>query len=288
MNELIDVHRLAADAGKPDAILDASLHLPAAGRDARAEFIAGHIPGARFLDLATLTDPAADAPAAVPSIAQFAERLAALGVSAGDRVVLYDDSALRTSARAWFIFRLYGWRDVAVLDGGLAAWRAAGLPLETGAVEPPRSPLAPADLRPAPGALRDKAQVLTNLAARREQIVDARDEGRFTGSSADTVHGLPGGHIPGARNLPFTRLLTADGRFRGEEELRAAFADAGVDLREPIVGSCGSGVTASVVLFAARRLGAERVALYDGSWLDWGADPATPKETGPAGSGGAI
>lgn len=288
MNDLIDVQRLAASDGKTGVILDASLHLPGARRDARAEFIAGHIPGARFLDLATLTDPAAEAPGAVPNAEQFAERLRALGVSADDKVVLYDDSALRTSARAWFIFRLYGWRDVAVLDGGLAAWRAAGLPLEAGEAEPVRSSLSSADLRPASDTLRDKAQVLGNLRTRREQIVDARDEGRFTGSSADTVHGLPGGHIPGARNLPFTRLLTGNGRFRDADEMRGVFADAGVDLREPIVGSCGSGVTASVVLFAARRLGAERVALYDGSWLDWGADPATPKETGPARPGGAV
>lgn len=283
MNDLIDTARLAADDGNSLVILDATLHLPTAGRDARAEFLAGHIPQARFLDLASLVDPAADAPGAVPSATQFAERLASLGVSPGVRVVLYDDSALRTSARAWLIFKLYRWHDVSILDGGLAAWRAAGLPLEQGEVEVARSSLGEGDLSRADGKLRGKAQMLANIGSAAEQVVDARDPDRFTGRSVDTVHNLPGGHIPGARNLPFSRLLTEDGRFRAESDLRAAFAEAGVDLARPIVGSCGSGITASVVLFAAQQLGANRLALYDGSWMDWGADPATPKAVGEAG-----
>lgn len=282
MDSLIDARRLAELHRNGDAvILDASLHLPAAGRNAKAEFAGGHIPGARFLDLASLADPEADAPGAVPNPRQFAERLASLGVAPRSPVVLYDDSALRTSARAWFIFRLYGWRDVAILDGGLGAWRAAGLPLEEGAVDMPQSSLAADDLTRDNGALRDKAQMLANLDHRSEQVVDARDADRFTGRSVDTVHHLPGGHIPGARNLPFTRVLADDGRFRPEEELREEFARAGIDLHAPLTGSCGSGITASVVLFAAHLLGA-RAALYDGSWLDWGSDPATPKELGEA------
>ena len=282
MESLIDARRLAELHRTGDTvILDASLHLPAAERDAKAEFAQGHIPGARFLDLANLADPEADAPGAVPNREQFTERLACLGIAPGDHVVLYDDSALRTSARAWFIFRLYGWRDVAVLDGGLGAWRAAGLPLEAGDAGATRSSIEPSDLTRDDRALRNKAHMLGNLEQRREQVVDARDADRFTGRSVDTVHQLPGGHIPGARNLPFTNMLREDGRFRPLEELRDEFDRAGLDLDAPLTGTCGSGVTASVVLFAAHLLGAQ-AALYDGSWLDWGSDPATPKEVGEA------
>lgn len=283
MDSLVDAQEVAKRSqDRAVVVLDASLHLPSAGRDARAEFAAGHIPGARFLDLASLSDPAAAAPKAVPSAAQFAERLATLGAEPGAAVILYDDSVLRTSARAWLIFRLHGWRDVAVLDGGLAAWKSAGLPVEPGEAEVARSSLVESDLRRSEGLLRGKARMLANIERGAEQVVDARDEDRFNGED-DTVHDLPGGHIPGARNLPYTRLLTSDGRLRPDGELRGVFADAGVDLAKPIVGTCGSGVTASVVLFAAHCLGAERLALYDGSWLDWGADPATPKATGEAG-----
>lgn len=283
MNSLVDTAWLAQASDAPDLrILDASLHLPASGRDARAEFAAAHIPGAGFLDLATLIDPASDVPAAVPTRAIVAERLRSLGVAPGDRIVLYDNSPLRSAARAWFVLRLCGWREVALLDGGFEAWQAAGLPVEAGTASVQPSNLTEADLDSGAGTVRSKAEMLRNLDSRAEQIVDARDADRFAGAGADSVHGVPAGHIPGSRDLYFRELLRDDGTFRSDEELRARFAKAGLDTARPIVASCGSGVTASVLLFALDRLGATQTALYDGSWSEWGADPATPKETGPA------
>ncbi|MFA9201655.1 MAG: sulfurtransferase, partial [Cypionkella sp.] len=230
--------------------------------------------------LASLKDAASAVANTLPTPTQFAARMAALGISRDDRVVLYDDSAVKTAARAWFVLRMHGMREVAILDGGIARWRAEGRPLESGegAVTPIAAQPGPADTR----RVRSKNDMLANLASRAEQVIDARDPARFAGETADTVHGLPGGHIPGARNLHYRDLYRADGTLRGEGELRAAFERAGVDLARPIVTSCGSGVTASVLLFALHRLGIENAALYDGSWSEWGADPATPKETGAA------
>lgn len=279
MHDLLSPHDLSSQLQDQRLIiLDASFHLPASGRDAKAEYAEGHLPGARFLDLATLNDPAGDAPNAVPTAAQFARRLAELGVTAGDKVVLYDDSTLRSSARAWFIFQLYGWPDLAILDGGLAAWRAAGLPLEKGVSKWERSSLTAEDLRRDPAVLRSKAQVRANLGSAAEQMVDARDEARFKGEEGSGSEG----HIPGARSVPFTKVLDEGGSFKSPEAIREELSAAGVDLRQPIVTSCNSGVTACVVLFAARLAGAERLALYDGSWLDWGGDPSTPKASGAA------
>jgi thiosulfate/3-mercaptopyruvate sulfurtransferase len=280
MDDLVSTDWLAKQLGAPGlVVVDASAHLPDAGRDPRAEFLAGHIPGAQFLELDTLKDLDSPVPAALPTAPQFAARMAELGINNRDRVVIYDDSAVKTSARAWFIFRRFGLREVALLDGGLAKWRAEGRPLEQGNAA---APSASFQVRPGTGTVRSKAEILANIATEAEQLVDARGAGRFTGAEPELRPGMPSGHIPGARNLPFGRLLKPDGTFRDEAGLRAAFVEAGIDLDQPVVTTCGSGVTAAVLLFAMHLLGKEDTALYDGSWSEWGADPATPKATGSA------
>ena len=280
MDDLVSTKWLAERLGEPGlVVVDASAHLPDAGRDARTEFAAGHIPGARFLDLDSLKDLSSPVPAALPTAAQFAARMAEIGVRDGDRVVIYDDSGVKSSARAWFIFRMHGMREVALLDGGLGKWRAEGRPLESGDASASEGNVTPAT---GPGTVRSKTEMLGNLANGAEQVLDARGAGRFTGAEPEIRPGMPSGHIPGSRNLPFGQVLNADGTFKDEAHLRAAFAEAGIDLDKPVVTTCGSGVTAAVLLFAMRLLGKEDVALYDGSWSEWGADPGTPKATGPA------
>ena len=280
MDSLVSTDWLAAHLGEPDlVVLDATRHLPGVERVPQEDFRAAHIPGARFLDLASLTDRDSAVPGALPRGEQLAERLGALGVTAETRVVLYDDSAIKSAARAWFMFRLFGHERIAILDGGWGKWSMEGLPVESGSVAPEPAKYAVGARR---SIVRDKQDILANIESGREQVVDARDAGRFTGSVEDTVHGLPGGHIPGARHLFFHDVLAEDGTFRDPETLRALFDKAGLDLDRPIVTTCGSGVTASVLLFALRLLGAPQTALYDGSWSEWGADPETPKETGEA------
>ena len=280
MDSLVSTAWLAEHLGDPALIiLDATKHLAASGRDAGDEFLAAHIPGARFLNLGDFVDPASPVGKTLPGPIQAAGKFASLGIDRDSRVVVYDDSDVKTSARAWFILRGYGVENVAILDGGLAKWRSEERKLERGKTKAATSGFAPGDFT---GAVRRKPDMLANVASAAEQVIDARDGDRFTGAARDQVHDLPGGHIPGSRRLWFRDLYNPDGTFKPGPDLRAAFDSAGVDLSRPIVTTCGSGVTASVLLFALHRLGAEDTALYDGSWSEWGADPATPKETGPA------
>lgn len=276
MEKLVSTEWLAARLDAEDiVILDASMHLPGSGRDAAAEYREGHIPGARFLDLASFIDSGSPVPKALPTAAQFAERMNELGITPGSRIVLYDDSAIKSSARAWFILDLFGEDKVAILDGGLAKWKGEGR--ETSQRELDHAPRR----REVPRARREvktKDELLDNISRPPWQIVDARDEARFEGQEGSGSQG----HIPGSRNLHFTRLFNEDGTYKTPEGIRREFEDAGVDLNKPVVTSCNSGMTASVLLFGLELLGTKDAALYDGSWMEWGADPDTPKQSGEA------
>jgi thiosulfate/3-mercaptopyruvate sulfurtransferase len=202
-----------------------------------------------------------------------------LGLGDGSRIVLYDDSAVKTSARAWFMLKMFGAHDVAILDGGIAKWKAEGRPLTQGKEKlRHRHFTAWQDDKD----VRNKADMLKNLHSKAEQVLDARGAARFTGEDADPRPNIAAGHIPGSRNLPYTQLYNADGTFKDKAGIKAALEGAGIDLGKPVVTTCGSGVTASVLLFAMHLIGKDDTALYDGSWSEWGADTDTPKELGAA------
>jgi thiosulfate/3-mercaptopyruvate sulfurtransferase len=280
MEALVTTEWLAAELGAPDLhVLDSSFFLPSARRDARAEYEAEHIPGAVFLDLEAVADANHPAPHMVPPEPLFASRMRALGLGDGDRFIVYDNSPLHSAARGWWLLRHFGARHVAVLDGGLAKWKAEGRPVETGTPQVRHGHFTP---RFEAKSVVDKQRVLGLLGAHSHQIVDARGAARFSGAEAEPRPGMAAGHIPGSRNLPQSSLFSPDNTMKRGDDLRAVFAEAGVDLARPMVATCGSGITACVLLLGAHLLGKEDVQLYDGSWSEWGADPATPKATGAA------
>jgi thiosulfate/3-mercaptopyruvate sulfurtransferase len=276
MEALVPTDWLTEHLGEPElVVVDSSWFMPASGRNGHDEYLQAHIPGARFLDIDALSDRSNPAPHMLPSAAEFGVAMERLGIGRDDRIVVYDNSPIRTAARGWFMLRHFGAEKVAILDGGFQKWLAEGRPTESG--EPP---LVTARFEP-----QERSEVVTKqqlLAGSELPLLDARGKGRFEGSEADPRPGVAAGHIPGARNLPFSALYDESGRFRSPEELRGLFAEARTDPSRPFVASCGSGVTANSLIFAAHLLGNEGTCLYDGSWSEWGADPATPKAVGPA------
>jgi len=278
---MVDTDWLASHLDAPDLIIfDASWHLPTAGRDAKAEYLAEHIPGALFFDIDDLTDEKSSLPHMLPSTVKFASRMKKMGIGDGMRIVVYDSLGLFSAARAWWTFRVMGHEDVAVLDGGLKKWKAEDRPLEDGM--PPKrterhfTPLKNSSL------IRDMDDMKKAI-AKRAQIVDARPAARFEGTEPEPRPGLRSGHLPGSRNVPSQSLINADGTLKSEAELSKIFADAGIDWRQPVVTTCGSGVTASILSLALAVLGQTNAAVYDGSWAEWGSEgEGLPVETGPA------
>jgi thiosulfate/3-mercaptopyruvate sulfurtransferase len=281
MHPIVSTSWLADHLGDPSVrVVDASWHMAATGRSGRAEYAAAHIAGAVFADIDALSDETAPYPHTLPAPDVLAARLGALGLSSDHTIIVYDSSAQNFSApRLWFMLRSLGHEQVAVLDGGLAKWKAESRPVSSEVVTPtPASFVARLDR----ARWRDLAAMRANVESAAEQVVDARSPGRFQAIEPEPRAGVRGGHIPGARNVHYATLVNADGTLLAPEALRARFAAAGLDVHAPIVASCGSGITACAVTLGLEVAGATQLAVYDGSWTEWGSQTDTPVETGPA------
>lgn len=278
--DIVSTQWLEAHLGSPDiSIVDASWHLPAAGRDARKEFLEARIPGAQFFDIDGLSDTGSPLPHTLPSPEKFSSRMRKMGIGDGKRVIAYDAAGLFSAARAWWMFKVFGHDDVAILDGGLAKWKAEGRPLEDGTPSTPQERHFTARFRPS--MVRDYTDVSAALKSGSAQIADARSASRFRGEEAEPRPGVRAGHMPGARNVHYASLLNPDGTMKSPAAIEAAFAEAGVDIFKPVITSCGSGITAAILSLGLTLAGARNHALYDGSWTEWGGNPASPVATGP-------
>ncbi len=278
-NDIVSTEWLAEHLGSPDiAIIDASWHLPATKRDAKAEFRAGHIPGAQFFDIDELSDTASALPHMLPSPEKFSSRMRKLGIGDGKRIIAYDAAGLFSAARAWWMFKVFGHEDVAVLDGGYPKWLAEGRPVEDGPAMTPQERHFTARVRAM--MVRDMKDVSAALSSGSAQIADARSATRFRGEEAEPRPGVRAGHMPGARNVHYASLLNPDGTLKSPDEIRSVFSAAGIDLTKPVITSCGSGITAAILSLGLTLTGARDHALYDGSWTEWGGTPDNPVVTG--------
>jgi thiosulfate/3-mercaptopyruvate sulfurtransferase len=273
--ELVSTQWLAEHNQSPDvSILDCSWHLPTAKRDAKAEFLEVHIPSAQFFDIDLISDTESSLPHMLPRPEKFASHVRKMGIGDGKKVICYDSLGLYSAARVWWMFKVFGHDDVAVLDGGLLKWKAENRPLEDGPPIKPQERHFTARFQSM--MVRDKSDVRKVL-----QVADARSPGRFRGEEPEPRPGVRAGHIPGAKNIHYATLLNPDGTLKPEPELAKVFETAGIDITKPVVTSCGSGVTAAILSLGLTTLNARDHALYDGSWVEWGSAIDTPVSTGP-------